>query len=477
LFAELVNPITGPNSIDLVYLVPVIATATLFGLRSGLVASLIAALAYNFFFLPPLYTFTVTDPQNIVTLVMLIGVAVFASQLTGRLQREATVGARMANENAALAAFGQRLAAVSDEKLTAEAVCDEFGRLLDVATVLMTRKRSKLAVIATSPAGTTLGPIDIAAADWALDRGEPAGRDTATLTASDWQFHPLTTSLGVLGVVGVRAEHGEPVPSDRRLLFTTLLGQAALAQERIRLESNARELASLKQRDELRVTLLSSIGHDLKTPLTAVVAAAEALAAVQASPEAALLKAEARRLRRVFDDLVEMTRIESGAVVVRMEATDLVDAIGGAVHDLRADLTGHKLVLDVPASLPLVEADPRMLNHILINLLGNAAKFSAPGAPITVQGRRTPSGVTLAVVDSGPGLPPGGEDALFDRFTRVTGTDMTGGTGLGLAIVKGFATAMGLGVAATNRADGAGARFSIDWPEALLRRSADAGAA
>jgi two-component system, OmpR family, sensor histidine kinase KdpD len=467
--AWIVAPFTGPNSIDLLYLLPVIATATLFGLRPSLFASLAAALAYNFFFLLPLYTFTIEDPQNMVTLVVLVIVATVASQLTGRLQREATVGVRMANENAALAAFGQRLAAVSDEAGTARIVCDEVGRLLHVSTILLARKDGKLTIAGANPADVVLDPIDHAAADWAFDRGEPAGRDTTTITASDWQFHPLATSMGVLGVIGVGADHGEPVPSDRRLLFTTLIGQAALAHERLRAEADLRELVALKQRDELRATLLSSIGHDLKTPLTAVVAAAEAMATTQRSPEAALLKSEARRLRRVFDNLVEMTRLETGAAGAGMEATDLVDAIGGAVHDLRADLGGHKLVLDVPASLPLVEADPRMLNHILVNLVGNAAKFSAAGTPITIQGRRTASGVTLAVIDAGPGLPPGGADILFERFTRVTGTDMTGGTGLGLAIVKGFATAMGLGVRAGNRTDGDGAMFALDWPETLLR--------
>nr|WP_310522065.1 sensor histidine kinase KdpD [Polymorphobacter sp.] len=472
LFARAVGAIVGPNSVDLIYLIPVVAAATLLGLRPSLVASLAAALAYNFFFLPPLYTFTISDPQNIVTLVVLTGVAIVASQLAGRLKREANVGARVAHENAALAAFGQRLAAMSDEPGTAAAVCDEVGRLLSVQTVLLTSHDGRLGVVAASPADPALGPIDIAAAEWAHDRGEPAGADTATLTASDWQFHPLATALGVLAILGIaRPERGDPVPSDRRLLLTTLIGQAALAYERIRLESDARELGALKQRDELRVTLLSSIGHDLKTPLTSVVTAAEALAAQHVGDTAATLKSEARRLRRVFDDLVEMTRLESGAVPVRAEATDLVDAIGGAVHDLKSELRHHRLILDVPPSLPLVDADPRLLHHILINLIGNAAKFAPESSAITIEGRRTATGLSLAVIDAGPGLPPGQEARLFDRFARIEGDDRSGGTGLGLAIVKGFAQAMGLAATAANRADGTGARFTIAWPETLVRRN------
>lgn len=468
------QPILGSNSVDLIYLLPVIATATLFGLRPSLVASLAAALAYNFFFLPPLYTFTISDPQNVVTLLVLIAVAVVASQLTGRLRREATIGARTASENAALAAFGQRLASVSDEAGTAAAVCEEVGRLLNVSTVLFARDGISIAPIGASPPNPSLGAIDMAAAEWSFDRGEVTGRDSGTLTSSEWQFHPLETALGVLGVLGIAPDgSGDPVPADKRILFTTLLGQAALAHERLRLEANAREVSALKQRDDLRATLLSSMGHDLKTPLTAVVAAADALAAEHGdSATTATLKAEARRLRRVFDDLVEMTRIEAGALAVKREATDLTDAVAAAAQDLRAELIDHPLVLDVPPTLPLVEADPRMLHHILINLLGNAAKFSKPGSAITVQARRLPDALVLSVLDAGPGLPVGRETSLFDRFTRVDGDDMSGGTGLGLAIVKGFAEAMGLAVTASNR-DPVGAAFSITWPEAGIRRMAE----
>ncbi|MGB5076530.1 MAG: sensor histidine kinase KdpD [Sphingorhabdus sp.] len=462
----------GPNSVDLLYLIPVIATATLFGLRPALVASISAALAYNFFFLPPIHTFTISDPQNAITFLVLTGVAIVASQLTGRLRREANIGARTATENAGIAAFGQRLAGVSDEAGTAAIVCQEIASLLDVSTVLLTQKERTLKVIGATPSEPAMGALDIAAAEWAFDRKEMTGRDTGTLTASDWQFHPLVTSLGVLAVLGVgHSTSANPVAPEKRTLFATLLGQAALAHERIKLEAQARDFGALKQRDDLRATLLSSIGHDLKTPLTAVVAAADALADVNGENEITqTLKAEARRLRRVFDDLVEMTRIEADSLVVRHDVIDLTDAVVAAASDLKAELIAHKLVLDVPPSLPLVDADPRMLHHILINLIGNATKFAPVGTPIIVEGRRSHDGLTLTVVDEGPGLPLGREAQLFDRFMRVEGDDMTGGTGLGLAIVKGFADAMGLRVAACNRPDRQGSRFEIYWPKTLLRQ-------
>ncbi len=227
-----------PDSVDLLYLIPVIATATLFGLRPALIASVSAALAYNFFFLPPLYTFTISDPQNAITFLVLTGVAIVASQLTGRLRREANVGARTATENAGIAAFSSLR--VCQIEGTAAIVCEEIASLLNVSTVLLTQKERALKVIGGSPRQPDMGALDLAAAEWAFDRNEMTGRDTGTLTASDWQFHPLVTSLGVLAVLGVgNSVSSDPVAPEKRTLFSTLLGQAALAHERIKLETRA----------------------------------------------------------------------------------------------------------------------------------------------------------------------------------------------------------------------------------------------
>lgn len=461
----------GPYTISLIYLLPVVATSTLFGLRPSLLASVAAALAYNFFFLPPLYTFTIADPQNAVTFLVLIGIGIATSQLAGRLRREANVGARTANENAAIAAFGQKLALVGDQDSTAETSCREIGILLDCRTILLLRKDGQNITAGSFPNHTDLGPLDIAAADWAFDKGEPTGRATGTLSASDWQFHPLKTSLGILAVLGLEvSSRRDPVPADKQTLFATLVGQAALAHERLKLEEEARHFAASRQRDNLRATLLASIGHDLKTPLTSVVAAADALAGEKSgSPIAATLQIEARKLRRVFDDLVEMARIEEGALAVKRQTMDLTDAITAAAHDLRSELAQHAIDLAVPPTLPLIEADPRMLHRILVNLLSNAARYAPAGTAIRVEGAHKGDRLTLTVQDSGPGIPAEQERAIFERFVRGEGSDQSGGTGLGLAIVRGFADAMGLAVRAYNR-EGGGAAFELAWPAALIRK-------
>ena len=305
--------------------------------------------------------------------------------------------------------------------------------------------------------------MERAAADWALSRGEATGVGTTTLVAADWQFQPLKTSLGVLGVIGLAGRQGgDPVGAGRAVLLTTLLGQAALAQERLKLEDQLRDVSVLRERDRLRAALLSSIGHDLRTPLTAIAASVDALARQHPDTEAVpLARADIARLRRFLDNLLDMVRIDAGALKIAPEAVDLTDAVAGAVHDLKDQLRGRHIDLRVPANLPLVEADPVLLHHILINLLANAAIHGGSEA-IAVLGERTRDAVLLSVRDRGPGLDPGSETRIFETFAQGLGSDRLGGSGLGLAIVKGFADAMAITVSAANAPEG-GAIFTLGF--------------
>ncbi len=470
---KLMLPLIGVGGIDLLYLLPVIVSASRFGLRPGILGGLLASLAYNFFFLPPIYTFTIANPQSVLTMCILFGIAAFTTNLTSRLRSRAQLGVRMAQENASVADIAQALARASDWNGTASIVCGEIGKILDVSTILLRVRDAGLEQIAASPeVADQLNPIDHAAAEWAWSRGEASGAGTATLNAAQWQFHPLQTSLGVLAVLGVGIDSGrDPIAADRAVLLSTLLNQAALAHERLQLEDDVREVTRLKERDRLRAVLLSSIGHDLRTPLTSVASAIEEIAAENPGARSVpLARIEVGRLRRFLDNLIDMVRIDTGAIQLALEPIDLVDAVGAAVHDLKGLLSRSHIELKIPANLPLVRADPRLLHHILINLLANAVQHAGTEKPITIEGRRMPDAIELIVRDRGPGLQPGTELSVFETFAQAKGDDRSGGSGLGLAIVKGFAEAMRIAVSASNIPDG-GAEFTLKFDTSLIIQS------
>ncbi len=473
------RPVIGLNSTDLVYLVPVMAAALLYGLRPGLAAGVIAALAYNFFFLAPVYTFTIADPQNAVTVVVLLGVAIITSQLASRVRAQGALAATSARQNAVLAGFARALAAAPDEVALAQALAGETAALFDARAVYLKPRDGILTVFAAVPPDEKIDAVALAAGDWAFDRGQPAGRGSDTLPAADWLFVPVAASGKTRAVLGLgRDDSRDPVRVDSRDLLTALVDQAGLALARIHAEREMAGIARLEERDRLRSALLASVGHDLRSPLTTVVATAADLAKRygDTDPAFAALSTEAARLQRFVTNLLDMARVEAGALQLALEPVDLTDAVASAVHDVRPALAGHAIALDVPPDLPLVRADARLLHHCLINLLDNAGKFGAPGTPIGVVASRTPDALTLRVLDEGPGLPPGFEAQAFDRFARVEGSDRAReGTGLGLAIVKGFAEAMGFSVAAANRADRSGAAFALTVPAALLVRAEVAG--
>ncbi|MFC3714070.1 DUF4118 domain-containing protein [Sphingoaurantiacus capsulatus] len=460
------------TNLALLYLLPVMTAATLYGLRTGLFAGLASSAAYNFFFIPPFYTFTIQDPSNVVTVLVLLGVAVATSQLAARVRAQAVLAAGSARINAALAGFARQLTGLSSEEDLAHVVSAEVARLFDLRALVLLPEDGELVLRGAYPPEDNMSGIEMAAALWVMDRGQAAGRGSETLPAADWLFHPLKVGERTLGVLGLAREDGkDPVRSDQLPLLMSLLDQSALALERIRLGDEMRDVAQLRERDRLRAALLSSVGHDLRTPLTAILGSVAELRSELGRDSATIdaLEAEARRLNRFIANLLDMARVEAGALRLNLEATDLTDAVGSAVHEVRRSLTGHPINLDVAPNLPLVRVDAQLFHHCLINLLDNAGKYADPGTVITIAAARLRDELTLSVIDQGPGLPPGREADVFETFARIEGSDRSkGGTGLGLAIVKGFAEAMGLTIEARNRIEPPGAIFTLHVPAALL---------
>jgi two-component system sensor histidine kinase KdpD len=468
------------GNVALLYLLPVMAAASLYGLRTGLFAGIVSSLAYNFFFLPPVGTLSVSNPENIISIFVLLGVAIATSQLTSRVRAQADLAAASARDNATLAGFLHRLGGLADPAEAARVICEDIALLFEVQAVLLTPSPAGLAVQAATKSDYRLETMEMAAAHWAFDTGTPAGKGSATLAASEWLFQPLKAGNRTLAVLGLARETGgEPVRADRLPLLTGLIDQAALVLERLRLEAEVRDVDAVRTRDRLRAALLSSVSHDLRTPLTAVMAAAAQLRQGATPDLIATIEGEAARLNRFVANLLDMARVEAGALKLKIEAIDLSDAVTGAAHDARRALEGHSVRLDVPPDLPLVRADPQLLHHCLLNLLDNAGRYGDPGTEIVIEGRHRHGTLRLAVLDHGPGLPPGRENEVFETFRRLEGSDrVAGGTGLGLAIVKAFAEAMGLGVEAGNREDGEGAMFTLCFPrDHIMRDGAPEGMA
>ncbi|CAN5227751.1 sensor histidine kinase KdpD [soil metagenome] len=458
------------GNIALLYLIPVMFAAASFGLRAGLLAGLASSLAYNFFFLPPTGTLTVANPENVISILVLLGVAIVTSQFAGRVRGQADLAQSSARQNAALAGFSRQLTAGAGRDQLMHAICAEVSRLFDARVVMLLPSKEGPQLKAAYPPENRLEQIELAAAQWAMDNDQPAGRGSSTLAASEWLFHPLRGTRGVVGVLGLaREDAGEPLRSDQVPLLMSLLDQAAIAFDRMALEEEMHDVQQIRERDRLRSALLSSVSHDLRTPLTTILSAAHELRRETGSDLVDTIEGEAQRLNRFVANLLDMARVEAGAMPLKAEPTDLTDAVASAVHDTRRTLDGRPIDLQVPADLPLVRIDPQLLHHCLINLLDNAGRYGAPGSPVTIAGARDADGISLSVMDMGPGIPPGKEAAIFETFTRLEGSDRSqGGTGLGLAIVKGFAEAMGLSVAAATRQDPHGARFTLRFPATLI---------
>ncbi|MEJ7927305.1 sensor histidine kinase KdpD [Sphingobium sp. AN641] len=460
------------TNIGLLFLIPVMLAATRYGMRTGIVTGLTCSLAYNFFFIPPLHTFTVQDPQNLITVLVLLGVAIVGSKLASRVREQALLAQASAAQNSSLAGFARQLTGISTIDHLAQVLCREVNQLLDSNTVLLMPAMEGLSIRSSAPPECRLEMLDDAAARWALDNNKPAGRGSDTLTASEWLFYPVGTSGRVLAVFGLsRSDARAPIRSDQLPLLLSLLDQAGLALERIALEEEMSSLAHVRERDRLRHALLSSVSHDLRTPLTTILGSLKEMRAMSPEQDVQLTatKAEAERLHRFVANLLDMVRIEAGSLHQKIEPVDLSEAVSSALHDLGAALQDHPAKVEIPADLPFVMVDPQLFHHCLINLIENASKYGGANAPVTITAARDPYGLTLCVEDEGPGIPQGLERRIFETFTRIEGSDRKGGTGLGLAIVKGFAEAMGLEVEASNRADDRGASFRIHFRHDQLK--------
>ena len=473
----------------LVFLTAVLIGAVLEGLGPSLLACLVAMLAYNFFFLPPLYTFTIAEPDNVVALFFFAVVAVIASNLAARVRGQALSARLRARHTDDLYQFSRKLAVAVTLDDLLWATAHQIALMLKVRVVLLlppaedkaagrpaggeaSGTRGSIAVRAGFPPEDMLDEADLAAAKWSWEKNHIAGRGSDTLPGGKWLFQPLRTGRGPLGVVGIiRDEPGPLLTPDQQRLLDALADQAALAIERVNLARDL-HLARLQvETDRLRSALLTSISHDLRTPLASILGSASSLrsqdAMLDAPTKQALLGTiieESDRLNRFIGNLLDMTRLESGALAPRTGLAELADVIGSALHRAGNILAAHRVKLDLEADLPLLALDMVLFEQVLFNLLDNAAKHAPAGSLITIAASRDGDTVMLRMVDEGEGIPAAELERIFEKFHRAGGDRRRAGTGLGLAICRGFVEAMGGTISARNRNDRPGAVFVITLP-------------
>jgi two-component system sensor histidine kinase KdpD len=469
------QPTLGIENVDLVLLMAIVGIALRFGLLPSLAATVAASLAYNYFFLPPIYTFTITDPTNVAAFVLFAIVAVVVSNMAARGRTHTVTALERVRTIESLYAFSRKLAGVGplDDALWATAY--QTALMLKVRVVVLLPEDGVIAVRGGYPPEDTLEEADLAAARWAWEKDRDAGRDSDTLPGAKWLFTPMRTGRGTVGILGIDREGPGPLlTADQRRLLHALIDQAALAIERVRLVEDFERVRRTVETERLRSALLTSISHDLKTPLASVLGSAGALRDMSKSLDdvakadlLATIIEEAERLHRFIANLLDMTRLESGAVVPNAGAYDIGEVIGTTLRRAGKILARHKVELEVAPDLPMVSVDAVLLEQVLFNLLDNAAKYALPETAIRIKGWRHGDGVSIQVLDEGPGIPADDLERIFEKFYRVQkGDRVRPGTGLGLAISKGFIEAMRGSISAANRTDRQGAAITITLPAA-----------
>ena len=470
-------------NIVMLFLVAVVLVAVRYGRGAAALAAVLNVAAFDFFFVPPRFSFAVSDVQYLVTFVVMLAIGLLTGQLTAGLRFSASIAASRERRAQALFDLTRELSAAL---LTSQVV--EIGQaavqrlFTQVESVAFdpVKGGKVMVLVAEHPAEGTdqlrLPPLlphdfDAGIAAWVLRTGHSAGLATTTLPAHPWHCVPLQAPMRVRGVLALKPSQARwlLIPEQQQLL-QTLARQIAIALERVHYVEVAQEAVVHMESERLRNTLLAAISHDVRTPLTALMGLAETLQTsqppltpVQAESAQAMV-VQARELSALVSNLLDMARLQNGSVALRSDWQSVEELVGTAVRAAGPALRGQPVDTDIPADLPLVEFDAVLMERVLVNLLENASKYGA--APIRVTARTTPTSLVLAVRDHGPGLPPklrGREAELFEKFTRGSTESATPGVGLGLAICKAIVDVHRGQITAANAPNG-GAEFTVTLP-------------
>ena len=462
------------SNLVMIYLLGV----TVAGLRLGRGPSALTAVlnvaAFDFFFVPPRYSFAVSDVQYLITFGTMVTIALVIANLTASVRQQTRVAGARERRTALLYAMSRELAVTRGIDNMARVAVRHVAEVFQCqAVVLLPAADGKLRYPQEPPLESSFRRADLAVAQWVADHGRPAGLGTDTLPAARGQYLPLGEEGRTVGVLGVLPSNARRVllPEQSHLL-TTFAGQIALALERARLAEAAEASSLAAERETLRNTLLASISHDLRTPLAVMAAAGSTLAQHGANLDAGTrvalarsVESKAREMSDLVSNVLDLVRLESGHVALRRDWQTLDDLVGSALAACAERLAGHRVELRLAPDLPPVWVDATLIVQVLTNLLDNVAKYTPAGTRVTISAAPEPDRtfVRVTVDDEGPGLPPGDPARLFDKFQRGNDEGSVVGVGLGLAICQAIVRAHG-GEIEAERRPGGGARFSFTLP-------------
>jgi len=462
-------PMIGYQAVGLVELLTVLLIAVYVGRGPALMAAVLSALSWDFLFIEPRFTFTISRAEDAILFVMYFAIAIFAGSLTARLRIQERQARSNADRTMALYALAHETAAAVNMDDVLRTAVTQIGHVFDAQIAILLPNKQNDRPTLHPCSNLTLDDKELGVALWAYENGRPAGRFTDTLPLATVQFTPLNTSTRTVGVIGIRTRQAARLTFDQEALLETFINQIALVIERELLDEAAEQSAMLKESERLYSTLLNSISHELRTPIATITGASSSLldsqTAAHESARAELTQSiyvAALRLNRLVENLLDISRLESGRPNLKRDWCDVSEIIGVAVKNLNHELNGRALTLDSAPDVPLIQADFVLLEQVLVNLLDNACAYTPSGTPISISARKVKKHVEIRVRDFGAGLPANDFERVFDKFYRVPGT-ATGGTGLGLSISRGLIEAHG-GTLTAQNASGGGAEFIIRLP-------------
>jgi two-component system sensor histidine kinase KdpD len=453
------------TNLVMVYLVGAVVVAARGHRGPAALFSVLGVLCFDFFFVPPRYSFGVSDSEYLVTFAAMLAVSLVISGLTLRLREQAESARRGERGIASRHALSQRLAATRGMEATLGTGTRHLAEIFDSeVAALVPDPHGRLEPRAWSGTGRELDEKENGIAHWVFSSGRPAGLGARALPLGPALYAPLKGSAGSVGVLRIEPRDAELLLSPKsRILLDSFCHQIALALEADHLQEDARRAELRAETERLRSSLLSAVSHDLKTPLAAIIGSASELLrekSFQPGPASLVenIRDEAERLARLVDNLIETTRLASG-VSLRKEPHSLEEVLGSALESLSRQLGDRPVRAELPEQLPLVPLDAVLLQQVFINLIENAIRHAPGSGPIEVSARAEADQVVVEIADRGPGLPLEDMERVFDQFHRGAG----GGAGLGLAICRAVVEAHGGAIAAANR-DGGGALFRFTLP-------------